>query len=151
MGASASGGPKTESELRLANGAVMPTACVLAAAPAGAALAFVVGRARALNSGPLNSKTLSDSPTQWKFDDLLKSAAAGGSEAILDQKTRDRADRLSAVRQRIHAGRLMAENPSGPIPHIRPEELREAVETLDAILRRVLDWLDAHPAPTAMP
>jgi hypothetical protein len=120
---------------------------VLAAALAEAALTFVVGRAQTLNLATLNSKTFAESPTQWKFDDLLKSAAAGGPDAIFDQGTRDRADRLNTVRQRIHAGRLIALTPTGPIPDIRPEEPREAVETLDAILRRILDWLDAHPAP----
>jgi hypothetical protein len=52
---------------------------------------------------------------------------------------------VNTIRQRIHAGRLMAEIPVGPIPDTRPEEAREAIETLDAILRRILDWIGAHP------
>jgi hypothetical protein len=132
----------------VANAALAPTtACVLAAALAEAALTFVVARARSLNLGTLNSKTFAESPTQWKFEDSLKSAAAGGPDAILAPPLRDRADRLNVIRRRIHAGRLLGENPSGPIPDIRPEEPREAVEALDAVLRSILDWLDAHPVP----
>lgn len=139
---------RTRSELGLANDAQMPmTVCVLSAALSEGALTFIVKRARALNVGPMGSKTFEGSETQWKFDDLLKSAASGGRHAILDQKTRDRADRLNSIRQRIHVGRLMAATLTGPIPDTRPEEAREARETLDVILRRILDWLDAHPEP----
>jgi hypothetical protein len=66
---------------------------------------------------------------------------------VFDQKVRDRAARLNGMRNRIHVGRLMAEQPTGPIPDARPEEAREAKETLDTILRSILDWLEKHPAP----
>jgi hypothetical protein len=39
----------------------------------------------------------------------------------------------------------MAENAIGPIPDKRPEEAREAIESLDAVMRRVFDWRDQHP------
>lgn len=133
-------------EFRLADPATSPmSVCVLGAALAEGALTFVVARARKLGLATMNSKTFAESSTRWKFEDLLSSAAAGGADAIFDQRTRDRADRLNVIRQRIHVGRLMAEQPTGPVPDTRPEEARDAKETLDAVLRRVLDWLAAHP------
>lgn len=135
-------------ELHVTNLSIAPlTVCVLAAALAEGALTFVVGHARKLNLNTLNSKTFGESPNRWKFDELLKSAAAGGADAIFDDLTRQRADRLNTIRQRIHAGRLLAEIPVGPIPDTRPEEAREARESLDAIVRRIIDWLAAHPLP----
>jgi hypothetical protein len=136
----------TCSELRQANPAFAPiTVCVLAAALAEGALTFVVKHARALSSPTLASKTFDGPPNQWSFADLLKSAAAGGTDAIFDQDARARADRLFVIRQRIHAGRLLAEVPTGPIPDTRPEEAREALQSLDVVVRRILDWLDRHP------
>ena len=139
---------QTVAELRRANATTAPMgACVLSAALSEAALAFVVVRARKLTLGTMASKTFGESPTRWKFEDLLASAAAGGPDAIFDQRTRDRADRLNTIRQRIHAGRLMVDVPSGPIPDTRPEEAREALETVAVVVRSVLDWIDRHPAP----
>jgi hypothetical protein len=138
----------TASELSLANPAQQPTTvCVMAAALAEAALTFVVKRARDLGLATMASKTFDDTPGRWGFDELLTSAAAGGTDAILDARTRERAARLSSVQQRIHAGRLLAEHPRGPIPDMRAEEPREARETLDAVLRRIIDWLATHPRP----
>jgi len=79
------------------------------------------------------------------IDELLKSAAAGGPDAIFDQKTREKAERLNLIRQRIHVGRLMAN--LGPIPDTQPEEATEAIETMKIILRAILDWLEHHPTP----
>jgi hypothetical protein len=139
---------QTVAEMRRANATTAPmSACVLSAALSEAALAFVVARARKLALGTMASKTFGESPTRWKFEDLLASAAAGGTDAIFDQRTRDRADRLNTIRQRIHAGRLMADVPTGPIPDTRPEEAREALETVAVVVRSVLDWIDRHPAP----
>jgi hypothetical protein len=137
---------RTVSELNRTNHPQMPmVTCVLAAALSEAALAFVVNRARSLGTPTMSSKTFDDPPTRWKFEDLLRSAAAGGPDAIFDQKTRDRAENLNLIRQRIHVGRLMAG--AGPIPDSRPEEASEAIETMHTILRLILDWLDRHPAP----
>jgi hypothetical protein len=137
---------RTVAELRCANESTSPlTVCVLAAALSEGALVFVVGHAKALGLSTLASKTFDESSKRWKFDDLLTSAAAGGADAVFDSKVKDRADRLNIIRQRIHAGRLMADQPTGPIPDTRPEEAREAFESLQIIVRRVIDWLDAHP------
>lgn len=139
---------QTAGELERTNAATSPMSmCVLSAALAEGALVLIVKRAQSLGLATMASKTFGQSPTSWKFDDLLSSAAAGGPDAIFDAKVRDRAIRLNGIRNRIHVGRLMAEQPTGPIPDTRPEEAREARETLDIILRRILDWLDAHPAP----
>jgi hypothetical protein len=138
---------QTTSELNLTNHAQMPTiTCVLAAALSEGALAFVVSRARALSLPTMNSKIFNDPPTRWSFDELLKSAAFGGPEAIFDAKVRDRAERLNIMRQRIHAGRLMSQ--PGPVPDTRPEDANEAIETVNAILRRIIEWLQSHPAKT---
>jgi hypothetical protein len=139
---------QTAGELERTNAATSPMSmCVLSAALAEGALVLIVKRAQSLNLATMASRTFSGPSTSWKFDDLLSSAAAGGPEAIFDAKARDRAAQLNTIRNRIHVGRLMAEKPTGPIPDTRPEEAREARETLDIILRRILDWLDAHPAP----
>lgn len=140
----------TDQELRLADPRQPMTVCVLAASLAEGALTFLVARARALNLGPMGGRTFEGPSTRWRFDDLLAGAAAGGTNAVVDEDTRRRAKHLNDVRQRIHPGRLLDENPTGPIPDLRPEESREALITLDRILRSVLDWLAAHPpsAPT---
>ncbi len=140
---------QTATDLRMANEAYSATTvCVMAAALAEAALIFIVKRARDLNVGTLASATFkSESPRQWSFDDLLKGAAAGQQDAVFNHAVRDRADRLNRIRQRIHAGRLLADIPTGPIPDLRPEEAREARETLDTVLRAILDWLEKHPKP----
>jgi hypothetical protein len=134
---------QTCSEFNLATPQMPTITCVLAAALAEGALAFVVGRARALNLATMNSTVFGDSPTRWTFDKLLDSATRGGPDAIFDAKLRDRAERLNTVRQRIHAGRLMAQD--GPVPDTCPEEATEARETVQAILRQILDWLERHP------
>jgi len=135
------------SEFRRASSDHLTTGtCVLAASLAEGALTFVVDRARNLKLATLSSKTFAESETRWKFDELARSAASGGKDAILDQNLRGRAERLNAMRNRIHPGRFLAEIPTGPIPDIRPDDAREAVETANAIVRAVLDWLERHPA-----
>ena len=123
---------------------------VLAAALVEGALTFVVKHARELGLGVLGSKSFDDNPRTWRIDDLVSSASAGKDSAILDASTRQRADRLILVRQRIHAGRMLSEFPGGP-PDLRPEEAREAKETADLVVRRVLDWLQKYPPSAASP
>lgn len=136
----------TSDELAIASANNSPlTMCVLSASLAEGALTFVVRRAQELHLGTMASTTFTGPPSRWRFEDLLASAAKGGSDAIFDEDLRRRADRLNSLRQRIHPGRLLDQNPTGPIPDLRPEEAREAVETLDKILRRVLDWIEQHP------
>jgi hypothetical protein len=138
---------QTVAELRRANAMAAPlSTCVLSAALCEAALIFVVARARTLGVGAFASNTFSGNPNRWRLDDLAASAAGGGLDAILDQPTRGRAERLNGIRQRIHVGRLMAGKPAGPIPDTRPEEAREAAETADTVVRAVLDWVEKHPA-----
>lgn len=141
---------QTVAELRLTNHSHTPmTACVLAAALSEGALVFVVGYASKLNLGPMGSTDFKNtSSTTWKFEDLIKSASQGGQNAILDRKVQDRALQLNRARQRIHAGRLMADTPTGPIPDARPEEARDAVATAEQVVRKILDWLEAHPPQT---
>jgi hypothetical protein len=140
---------QTVDELSRADASLNPiTTCVLAAALCEGALTLVVAHAKRVGSPTLASKTFDGSPTQWKFDELLKSASLG-SAPILDAKARERAERLNAYRQRIHAGRLLAEIPTGPIPDLRPEEPRFARETCDIVVRAVLDWIERNPATAA--
>ncbi|MCC6901249.1 MAG: hypothetical protein IT377_19910 [Polyangiaceae bacterium] len=132
---------QTVSELRLADPARMPiTITVLAASLAEASLALVVKTAQ--SSGGSMTKNLPDPPKQWKFDQLAK-AAKTGPNPILDEPLFQRCMMLNEIRQRIHAGRLLERNPEGPHPDTRPEEARDAKAILDALLRRLLDWLDA--------
>ena len=84
-------------------------------------------------------------PRTWKIDDLVASAARGGDSAILDEPTRMRAVGLINARQRIHAGRMLSEFPTGSAPDLRPDEARDAKATAEQVVRRVLDWLERYP------
>jgi hypothetical protein len=122
-------------ELRRANGHLSPvTVAVLSAALVEGALTFVVQHARTLKLGPMGSKTFEIEPRTWKVDDLVRSASSGSDAAILQPSARDRAERLIGVRQRIHAGRMRSDFPSGP-SDLRPEEAREAIQTAEIVNR----------------
>lgn len=138
---------QTVAELRVLDTAMTPVAvCVLAAALVEGALAFVVKHARSLDPGPFKSTDFDRDPRTWKIDDLVTSAATGKENAILDPSARTRAAELIKTRQRIHAGRMLAEFPSG-VPDLRPEEGRDARATAELVTRRILDWLGKHPPP----
>jgi hypothetical protein len=123
---------------------------VLSAALVEGALAFVVKRGRALDLGPFASSDFREDPRRWKLEDLVTSASKGGPNAILDTSALRRADTLLRSRQRIHAGRMMSEFPTG-VPDLRPEEARDAKATTEIVVRRVLDWLDQHPSDSSSP
>lgn len=136
---------QTVNELRSLAPNITPTAtCVLAAALVEGALGFVVAHARSSGLRVFGSTDFAGSPRTWKIDDLVKSATTGGDDAVLDAATRAKADQLIVTRQRIHAGRMLVDFPSG-VPDLRPEEARAAVDTASAVARRVLDWLGRHP------
>lgn len=118
--------------------------CVLAAALIEGTLTFMVKHAKAIRIGPFGSTTFEKDPRHWKIEDLVASAASGGPEAILDPAARGRAEGVIRSRQRIHAGRLLAEHPGG-LPDMRPEEARDARQTVELVVRQTLDWLDRHP------
>jgi hypothetical protein len=109
------------------------------------ALTFVVKHARRLELAVFKSNEFAREPKTWRIDDLVNSAAHGGEAAILDAKMKNRADELIRARQRIHAGRMLSEFPTG-LPDVRPEEAREAKVTAEHLVRRVLDWLEKYPA-----
>lgn len=132
-------------ELRRTDPTMSPlSVCVLCAALVEGALTFVAAYARSLGLGLFGSKDFDRSPSTWKITDLIP-GAAGGSDPILDDRTRQRALDLTVTRQRIHAGGLLALYPSGNIPDLRPEEARDAKNTTDAVVRRVIDWFSRHP------
>lgn len=120
------------------------TVCVLAAALVEGALAFVVRHARDTGLGPMGSSDFGKPPTSWAMKDLINSAASGGSAAILDNNAKVRTETLVRTRQRIHAGRMLADFPAGP-EDLRPEEARDAKDTAELVVRRILDWLEKHP------
>ena len=60
---------------------------------------------------------------------------------MLDQPTKIRAELLIGFRQRIHAGRMLAEFPTG-VPGVKPEQGRDAKGTADLVIRSVSEWLD---------
>jgi len=118
---------------------------VLSAGLVEAALAFVVKHARDRNLPVFGSRDIEPDPKRWKIENLIAGAAYGGDEAILDDTTRRRAIALVTTRQRIHAGRLLSDHPSGPVPDLRPEEARDAKAVADLVVRAVLAWLERHP------
>jgi hypothetical protein len=117
--------------------------CVLAAALVEGALTFIVRHAR--KTGHFRSADYDGDPQKWKIDKLVASAASGESAAILCPSTKARADSLIRSRQRIHAGRMLIDFPSG-VPDIRPDEARDAERTAEQVVREILDWLQKHPA-----
>jgi hypothetical protein len=136
-------------ELRHADANLSPVSVSdLSAALVEGALTLVVKHARQLGLGVLGSKDFDEDPRRWKIDNLVASAAAGGKSAILDEPSRVRAVALVRTRQRIHAGRMVSEFPGG-VPDLRPEEAREAAQTAESVVRRVLDWLERHPKTQA--
>lgn len=133
-------------ELRRTNPVEAPVASlVLAAALVEGALSFVVKHARDRNLGVFGSSDFAGDPRTWKIDKLVNSAARGGATAILDEPTRIRADNLVTARQRIHAGRILSDVPSGPVPDLRPHEARDAKATAERVVQCVLDWLEKYP------
>lgn len=133
-------------ELRQASTQTSPvTATVLAAALVEGALTFVVAHARALDLGTMGSKSFEGSPTKWRIEDLVSSAAYGNDAAILDKPTQLRASMLITSRQRIHAGRMLADFPGGP-PDLRPEQARDSLLTAEQVVRSVVEWLQRYPS-----
>jgi hypothetical protein len=118
--------------------------CVLAAALVEGALTFVVKHARARQLGPFRSSDFDREPRYWRIEDLVASATSGGDASILDTGTKSRAEALIRSRQRIHAGRMLSEHPTG-VPDLRPDEARDARATAEFVVRRVLDWLERFP------
>ena len=117
---------------------------VLSAGLVEAALAFVVKHARDRRLPVFGSREFERDPKQWRIEDLIAGAAYGDA-AILDDTARRRALALVATRQRIHAGRLLSEHSTGPIPDLRPEEARDAKAVADLVVRAVLSWLERYP------
>lgn len=117
---------------------------VLAAALVEGALTFVARYARSVGLSVFQSSDFSGEPHTWKLEKLVGSAAAGGAGAIFDHPTKMRAEGLVRTRQRIHAGRMLNDFPSGPID-LRPEEARDAETTAELVIGRVLEWLRANP------
>lgn len=142
---------QTVSELRQLDPVHTPTAAaVLSAALVEGALTFVVKHARAVSVGPFGSADYERAPNTWRIDEMVQSASKGGEHAVLSATVRNRAVELLKVRQRIHAGRMLTDHPGGA-PDLRPEEARAARETVEILVRAVLDWLAKHPATTAAP
>lgn len=136
-------------ELRLLDTSLQPVAItVLAAALAEAALSFVVPRAQA--AGLMKSVDLSK-PRGWRFVDLIKGAKSGDPNvhAILDERSGQRCLDLNEARQRIHAGFLIDTVQTGPIPDLKPEQARDALQTTDILVRKVIEWLQDERTRTA--
>ena len=134
---------QTVAELRQTDPNLAPvSASVLAAALVEGALTFIVKHGRA--SGRFQSKEYEREPRNWKIEELVASAAFGGPSSILDLQVKARAETLIKTRQRIHAGRMLAEYPGGP-PDLRPDEARDAKGTAEQVVRAILDWLQKNP------
>jgi hypothetical protein len=130
-------------ELERTNRRVAPTTTVvLAASLAEAAFVFVAKEVRSTGLS-MQSKEMEKPPRQWSLNSLIK-AAKGGQAPLLDDDLGRRCERLNILRQRIHIGRFMKETTTPPSVDIRPEEAAEGVETLERLLRALLDWQGAH-------
>lgn len=130
-------------ELRRSDTATQPVSALVAAAALGeAALAFVAPRAQA---NGLMKRIALDKPRTWKFADLVQGAKSSDPtvRAILDETTAQNCLRVNETRQRIHAGYLIDTVTTGPIPDLRPEQAREAVATVEALVRKVIEWLES--------
>lgn len=135
---------QTLSELRRSEPSVSPlSTIVLSSALVEGALTFVVRYARSIGSASMASRDFDRPPNTWKLEDLLNSAAAGRDSPIIDTKIRDRAQGIVRTRQRIHAGRMLVEFPSG-VPDLRPEEAREAKAVAEIVVRSICDWLERN-------
>jgi hypothetical protein len=131
-------------ELKRTDPASSPLSClVLSAALVEGALTFVVKHARSKDLGVFKSSDFERDPKTWKIEDLVRSAASGSQDAILDEPSRFRASQVVQTRQRIHAGRMLSDYSSG-LPDLKPEEARDAKATAEMVVRKVLDWLDSH-------
>ena len=131
-------------ELRLLDTSLQPVAAtVLAAALSEAALSFVVPRAQ--GAGLMKSVDMTK-PRGWRFVDLIKGAKSGDPSvrAILDERSAQRCRDLNDARQRIHAGFLIDTVQTGPIPDLKPEQARDAIQTTDILVRKVIEWLDGE-------
>lgn len=140
---------QTAAEFRSADSKLMPTTVVvLAATLCEGALVFIRDHAQR-RSLSMPDASLGSDPKGWKFDKLVDAACKGTAPVFsgqpMDQLAAKRAKELNFMRHRIHAGRVIDERSSLPHPDLRPEEARTAKETTDIVLRRVLDWLEAHP------
>lgn len=128
-------------ELRLLDVSLQPVSItVQCASIAEAALSFVVPRAQ---KAGLMKRIDVAKPRQWKFSDLVHGAKSGDPNvrAILDERTATRCLDLNETRQRIHAGYLIDITPSGPIPDLKPEQARDALHTVDLLVRKVIEWI----------
>jgi hypothetical protein len=135
----------TCSELRRMDPTLAPTSTlVLAAALAEGALALVAGEIR--NTGrSMTGKLFDRDPKEWKLLELVAEAYKGERPVFTDPALRDRCKQLNLNRQRIHAGRFLSLKVPAPQIDIRPDEARQAKETLEQVLRSVLDWFVALP------
>lgn len=135
----------TVAELQSASSENRPlSVCAFAAALLEGALTFVVKHARKLDLGVFRSSDFDREPRTWTINALVASAASGGPSAILDATLTARAESLCRTRQRIHAGRVLSDYPTG-VPDLRPEEARDARATAELVVRRILDWLMTYP------
>lgn len=113
---------------------------VISAALAEAALSFVVPRAKAVGLMKLVDPA---KPREWRFVNLIKGAKSSDPAVIpiLDERAAQRCLDLNDARQRIHAGFLIDSAQTGPIPDLKPEQARDALQTTDLLVRKILDWL----------
>ncbi|MEQ8461739.1 MAG: hypothetical protein RLO52_34415 [Sandaracinaceae bacterium] len=133
----------TRRELSVLSEVQTPTATIVVAAALGeAALSFVHDTAQ--KHGCMTGGQLDKSPKHWSFNDLIWGAKRGGEHAILDGSLAGRCEDLNRRRQRIHAGKFLEQGATAAEVDVRPEEAREAKETLDRLTRTILDWLSRH-------
>jgi hypothetical protein len=80
---------------------------------------------------------------RWAADRLV--AAKVVDDRLLPVPVAEAALRLNGIRQRIHVGRILDDPGKYSHSDTRPEEVREAIATVDKTVRAVLDWIERHP------
>lgn len=127
---------QTRAELRRASPVQSPTTVVvLAAALCEAALATcALAAQKRADPDALNGDAKS-----WRFHDLTKWARKSSVGIITDERLNNRCTDLNEHRQRVHAGRFLDRPEMAKLVDLKPEQARAARETLDLLLRAILD------------
>ncbi len=127
----------TRGELHRASSGSNPmTVMVLSAAISECALAIVARRAQVASK----SNALQGEPKKWTFEQLYKWAKKGAVGPIIDDTLGRRCQELNLHRQRIHGGRFLGQQNVPQLADARPDEARESRETMEKLLRAILDW-----------
>ncbi len=131
------------SELAQQDAQRTPTAVlILAAALAEGSLAFAVRRAEQLARAS-GSRAFVDCGNRWHLEDLVN-AAGRDSVRIIDTRLVDVCLWLNEQRQRMHAGRFLAEVATVYSSDISPQDAQLATKTVNQLVAAIMEWLTGN-------